>query len=95
MSGKPLPLCAELNGELMFHQTRRWSFDFAWPDVMIAVEIDGGRWKPGGGRHGGDGDKEKLNEAAALGWRVLRFSPAQIKNDAAQCVDVVLRAMSF
>lgn len=44
---------------------------------MIAVEIEGGVWT--GGRHtsgsGFLGDMEKYNEAAAAGWRVLRFTP--------------------
>jgi len=45
---------------------------------MLAVEIDGGQWAPRGGRHASDGDREKLNTAAVLGWRVLRYSPAQL-----------------
>ena len=24
-----------------FHPTRRWKFDFAWPDKMIAIEVEG------------------------------------------------------
>lgn len=28
--------------EFRFHPERRWRFDFAWPDVKVAVEIDGG-----------------------------------------------------
>ena len=59
-----------------FHPTRKWMFDRAWPDRMLAVEIDGGTWS--GGRHtrgsGYEKDCEKLNEAALLGWTVLRFT---------------------
>lgn len=25
-----------------FHPTRKWAFDFAWPEVMLGVEVDGG-----------------------------------------------------
>ena len=25
-----------------FHPTRKWAFDFAWPEVMLAAEVDGG-----------------------------------------------------
>ena len=55
---------------------RKWRFDFAWPDYMIAVELEGGIWKRG--RHqrplGFISDTEKYNAAARLGWRVLRFT---------------------
>lgn len=54
---------------------REWQFDLAWPEFLIAVEIEGGIWS--GGRHtsptGFLGDMAKYNEAAARGWRVLRF----------------------
>ena len=62
--------------EHRFHPKRRWRFDFAWPDVMLAVEVEGGTWSKG--RHtrgrGFAADCEKYNEAALLGWRVLRFT---------------------
>jgi hypothetical protein len=28
--------------QLVFHKHRKWRFDFAWPDVKVAVEIQGG-----------------------------------------------------
>jgi very-short-patch-repair endonuclease len=67
--------------EYRFHPTRRWRFDYAFPLTMLAIEIDGGAFS--GGRHtrgaGFVKDMEKLNEAAILGWRVLRFTPDQVK----------------
>lgn len=63
-----------------FNETRRWKFDFAWPEQKIAVEIDGGIWS--GGRHtrgkGFEKDCEKGNEALLLGWRVFHLTPAMI-----------------
>ena len=60
---------------------RNWRFDLAWPDLLLAVEIDGGSWSPGGGRHtrgaGFAEDCVKLSTAAALGWRVVRATYAQ------------------
>lgn len=68
--------------ELRFHPVRKWRFDFAWPDRKLAAEVDGGVWI--GGRHnrgtGFERDCEKLNAAAVLGWRVLRFTTAMIKD---------------
>lgn len=56
-----------------FHPTGRWRFDLAWPEQMLAVEIQGGIYI--GGRHsranGYNGDCEKHNEAVLLGWRLL------------------------
>ena len=66
--------------EFRFAPPRRWRFDFAWPAHMLAVEVEGGGFV--GGRHGrGQGmaaDAEKYNEAALLGWLVLRVTPHQI-----------------
>ena len=60
---------------------RRWRFDFALPKHKIGIEIEGGAWS--NGRHtrgaGFIADLEKYNAAVVLGWRVLRFTPQQIK----------------
>lgn len=67
--------------EYKFHPTRKWRFDFCWPDRMVAVEIEGAVWV--GGRHTrGSGfidDCEKYNEAAKLGWFVFRFDGGAVK----------------
>lgn len=67
--------------QLRFHPTRRWRLDFAWPDEKLAVEIDGGVFS--GGRHtrgtGYTEDCSKLNEAAVLGWSVLRFTTGMVR----------------
>ena len=73
--GLPVP-----DTEYRFHPTRRFRLDFAWPDYRLGLEVDGGVWT--GGKHGrGTGivkDQEKTNEAAALGWRILRVTPANL-----------------
>ena len=71
--------------EHRFHATRRWRFDFAWPARKIAVEIDGGMWSgKNGGYHnspaGFAADCEKLNAALEDGWRVYRYTPAQVRS---------------
>lgn len=63
-----------------------WRFDVAWPRLMVAVEVDGGRWKPGGGRHGSDGDYRKRNAATVAGWRMLAFTPTLLNNDPVACI---------
>jgi len=82
--------------EYRFHPVRRWRFDWAWPAAArggVAVEIDGGQWAAGGGRHNTDPDREKLNTAAALGWRVLRFSHAALVADPAGCIELAAAAL--
>jgi len=71
---------------------RRWRFDFAWPAYMVAVEIDGGQWKPGGGRHNRDSDREKVNAAQERGWCVLRYSGAMLNSPEA-VIGQVVRAL--
>jgi hypothetical protein len=73
--------------ERVFHPTRKWRFDASWliaPSIMLAMEIDGGVFLPGGGRHNrGAGyrqDQEKLNAAAILGWHVMRVLPEDVTN---------------
>jgi len=71
------------------HIGRRHRFDWALPDLRIAVEIDGGQWKAHGGRHGTDKDREKTNIAASMGWLVFRFSEAMLESDPLGCVGQV------
>lgn len=61
--------------EYRFHPERRWRFDFADPKRKVAIEIEGGLWNYG--RHnrpeGYMKDLEKYNQAALMGWKVLRY----------------------
>ena len=79
--------------EHRFHPTRKWRFDFAFPDHKLAVEIEGGIWA--NGRHtrgsGFKADMEKYNEAALLGWKVLRFDGDAVRTGTA--INTVLQAL--
>lgn len=84
-----LMLCADFGlpkpvAEYKFHETRKWRFDYAWPEHKIALEVEGGIWT--GGRHtraaGFLKDCEKYNAAAVDGWRVLKTTPNQINTRA-------------
>lgn len=63
--------------EYKFHPVRKWRFDLCWIDAQLAVEINGGIWN--GGRHvrakGYSNDREKVNEATGMGWRVIELAP--------------------
>lgn len=72
----PDPVC-----EYRFHLNRKWRFDYAWPDYMVAVEVNGGVWSRGRHTRGAGyiNDREKINEAQIQGWVVLEFTPQQMK----------------
>lgn len=63
-----------------------WRFDFAWPELMVAMEVDGGTWSRG--RHvrgkGFEGDCRKCNEAQLRGWCVLRVTTDMVASGEAR-----------
>jgi hypothetical protein len=67
--------------EFRFHPDRKWRFDLAWPSLLIAVEVHGGTWANGRHTRGGgfEKDREKMNEAALLGWLVLEVTGDHIQ----------------
>lgn len=71
--------------EHKFHDTRLWRFDYAWPSRRVALEVEGGVFMSYHGkksRHStGTGmlaDMQKYNNAASLGWIVLRVTPQNL-----------------
>ena len=91
-SGAEWPFVAEHR----FHAARRWRFDWACLDILLAIELQGvthfGRAI--GGHQGADGierDMEKFNAAIELGWRVLLYSQRQVQRDPVGVVEQILR----
>ena len=77
--------CEPPKREYKFHNDRRWRFDFAWPHLLFAVEVEGITHQ--GGRHqrveGFENDLEKYQSAMLLGWTVYRCSQAMVKSGSA------------
>jgi len=90
MFGLPEPAA-----EYRFHPTRRWRFDYAYPDAKVAVELEGGTWVNGRHTRGGgfEKDAEKYNAAVLLGWRVLRFTRGMLDDDPAGCMGQVAQLL--
>lgn len=74
---------------------RKHRFDWCFLKQKVAVEVDGGVNMVGGGRHGQDRDREKMNIAAMLGWRVFKFSPAMLTKDPQECVQMVWNSLLY
>lgn len=68
--------------EFRFHATRRWKLDFAWVPQKVALEIQGGIFTQGRHTRGASllKEYEKLNTAAAMGWRFLFSTPGQLRD---------------
>lgn len=110
--GAGSPLEHELTGHLLvmqlrpelqfrFHPERRWRLDFAFPDVRVGVELDGGIFaaENGGeiGKHargaGRCADMEKRNAAAELGWLILNYGPPHVRTgEAALQIERIITA---
>ena len=75
--------------EYRFHSSRMWRFDAAFPEIKLAIEIEGGSWV--NGRHnrgkGMEEDARKYNSAVVRGWRVLRFTTSMVKSG--EAIDLV------
>lgn len=61
--------------EFQFLPTRKFRFDFAWPNQKVALECQGGIFAriPGGHNRGAQIrlEHQKRNLAAVEGWRIL------------------------
>ena len=70
--------------EYLFHPTRKWRVDFAWPKRRLFVEIEGGIWRRGGGAHSHpsniERDIEKGNAITMAGCFLLRVTDKMIKS---------------
>jgi len=80
--------------QYVFHPTRKWRFDFAWPDIRFALEVNGAIYV--GGAHsrgkGQENDMEKIAEAAILGWTTICVSSNQIKSgEALRWVEAIVQ----
>lgn len=85
--------------EFLFWPGRKFPFDYALPGYKLAVEIEGGVWRKGGGAHSHPTnimrDIEKYNGAVIMGWRILRFTDYHLKTPyAVECVTEAIKGVS-
>lgn len=63
---------AGLDPSIFQHRVGRYEIDFAYPDLMLAIEVDG--YGPHASRHAFQNDQDRQNAFVGLGWTVLRFT---------------------
>lgn len=74
----------KLTREYRFHPDRKWRFDFAIPEIRVAVEVQGGTYSKNkkSGHTSGVGcarDFEKNNAANLAGWSVFYFDAKMVR----------------
>jgi hypothetical protein len=58
------------------HPVGRYRIDFAYPDLLLAIEVDG--YGPHASRKAFQSDRERQNTLVVRGWTVLRFTWADV-----------------
>ena len=61
----------------------RYHLDFALPDIMLAIEIDGHAWHSSRQQRQHDSQRDRI--LTGLGWRVVRFTASEILRNADGC----------
>jgi hypothetical protein len=71
---------------------RRCRIDLAYPEVKLAIEVDG--WDSHRSRTAFDRDRARENDLVAEGWRVLRFTSRSEPSEIARLVAALLAELS-
>lgn len=58
------------------HPVGSYEIDFAYPELLLAIEVDG--YGPHSSRRAFQKDRDRQNELVARGWTVLRFTWADV-----------------
>ena len=71
--------------QYMWHPTRKFRADFAYPAIKLLIEVDGGTWGAMGHSRGSGIEKDRIKDAEALihGWKLFRFTGNMIKDGTA------------
>ena len=81
--------------EYRFRPDRRWRFDYAWLEERVALEVQSGIWSQGRHTRGAAllQEWEKLNAAAALGWRILYCQPSDLLKP--ETIEAIRKALDY
>lgn len=74
----------ELDGLVPQHVTGAYRIDFALPDRMIGIELDG--FESHSSTADIARDRSRQRELELSGWRIIRFGGSEVHHDADECV---------
>lgn len=77
--------------EYRFLPPRRFRADFAWPEAKLIVELDG--YRSHVTKHGKQRDCERDRLSVLNGWRVLRYTGADLRLRPVQCCEEIAKAL--
>lgn len=86
-------LASDLPQPIRDYPLDRYRIDLAWPAAMLAVEVDGGQWAAGGGKHGSRSDYAKTRRLTTAGWRLLRFTAGEVRDNPLGVIDEIRDAL--
>ena len=67
---------------------KRYYIDFAYPEVMLAIEVDG--YEQRAARESLDYDNERANALTLAGWTLLRFGWTRVRTQPEEVVKAIL-----
>lgn len=75
------------------HPFLTFRIDLADPPTMLAVEVNGGLMRAGGGKHATSRDHHKMRELVFAGWRPLVFTSSEVVHDPEMCIAAIRRGL--
>lgn len=79
---------ADLPGFVREHPSDRYRIDFAWPEVLLGVEVHGAKWHKKRLRWAKD--LERHNCLTAMGWTLLHFTWEQIGSNPGEVISEIV-----
>lgn len=70
----------------------RYRLDFAYPPAQMGIELDGYTYHSD--REAFTRDRQRQREIEGMGWRVIRFSGDELRDDIARCVKEAAHLLS-
>jgi REase_MTES_1575 len=73
------------------HRVGRYRLDFAYPEAMVGVEIDGREFHSTPEQKAAD--KVRQDRLESGGWKILRFTGSEVYRDAPECAIQFIRVI--